>query len=119
MNDWITDTKYPFGYKGLHSSFFHPRFERVVHVVRSPMRQISAFTSHTNKSYAFAYEHLKFIYKVDLNRNRARAGSNDNENTTSSYNNDGRTVHECHATKSLMLKLRKVSFGDCMSVFVP
>ena len=39
----------------------HTRFERIIHVVRSPMKQISAFTAHTNKSYAFTEAHFRFM----------------------------------------------------------
>ena len=41
-----------------HSSFFSPRFERVIHVVREPLQQISAFTSHLPQSYAFVRAHM-------------------------------------------------------------
>lgn len=54
------DTNYPFGRLKIRS-VLHPRFNRVVHVIRHPLKQIAAFTAHTNKSYSFVYHSLKQI----------------------------------------------------------
>lgn len=62
MNEWITNSTYPWG-DIQQSSYFSPRFERVVHVIRSPLDQISSFTAHTNKSYEFVLQQMKHLYE--------------------------------------------------------
>ena len=62
VNDWITNSTYPWGGELDDMTYFSPRFERVLHVVRSPLQQISSFTAHTNKSYDFVYQQMKYMY---------------------------------------------------------
>ena len=57
----MTNSSYPWG-EFPERSYFSPRFERVVHVLRSPLDQISSFTAHTNKSYEFVYQQMKHFY---------------------------------------------------------
>lgn len=47
---------YPFGRLKEHErSLLSPRFDRVIHVIRNPLDQISSFTCHTNRTYEFTY----------------------------------------------------------------
>ena len=48
---------------GLILSFLSPRFDHVLQVIRDPMKQISAFTTHSNKTYNFAFHALSKIYQ--------------------------------------------------------
>jgi len=57
----MTNSTYPWG-NIPERSYFYPRFERVVHVIRSPMDQISAFTVHSDKSYDFVLQQMKHLY---------------------------------------------------------
>jgi hypothetical protein len=52
-NDVLVQSEYPHRSKLRRKSFESPRFKNVLHLVRCPMRQISAFTAHTNGSYDF------------------------------------------------------------------
>lgn len=51
VNDHLINSSYPFG--RVDGGFLSPRFSNVIHVMRDPLQQISAFTSHSNKSYEF------------------------------------------------------------------
>jgi hypothetical protein len=54
VNDVTYNLSYPFGTLPYHQrSFLNPRFQHIIHVLRNPLDQISSFTVHTNKSYAF------------------------------------------------------------------
>ena len=69
MNDRFLETFYPFGRISESSfprPFFFPRFQRVIHVVREPLSHISAFTSHSNKTYRFAHQSLTKLIAMGL-----------------------------------------------------
>lgn len=57
-NDVWTGEPYPHRARLQRVSFLSPRFERVIHVVRCPLKQISSFTSHLDKTYQFVFNHL-------------------------------------------------------------
>ena len=52
-------------YTSVPRSILAPRFERVLHIVRSPYKHISSFTTHTNQSYNFVVECVKSWSKFD------------------------------------------------------
>lgn len=59
-SDWAVRTRYPYGaLPSEQSSFLRPRFGHVVHLVRSPLDQISSFTAHSNKTYDFVLRTLE------------------------------------------------------------
>ncbi len=66
MNDWLLNTSYPYGALSEQmlppaSTFLTPRFRTVLHLVRTPMEQISAVTSHSERTYGFV---ARFVQKV-------------------------------------------------------
>jgi hypothetical protein len=66
VNDWLGKVEYPYGTLE-ESSYLNPRFHHVYHLIRSPMKQISSVTAHTNKTYQFIYDSLTHIepYKTE------------------------------------------------------
>lgn len=57
-NDYESSSPYPH-HAALHNSnYFSPRFSKVIHVVRCPLKQISSFTTHLHESYSFVYDHM-------------------------------------------------------------
>ena len=58
MNDVLARTEYPHHSKLSVRTYLTPRFAQVFHLVRCPMQQISAFTSHLNASYDFVRKHM-------------------------------------------------------------
>lgn len=59
VNDIVIGQPYPFRARLIDSSIDSPRFERVVHVVRCPMNQISSLTSHTKQTYDFIFRGMR------------------------------------------------------------
>jgi hypothetical protein len=60
VNDAFLRTKYPFHSRLETNSVLSPRFQRVYHIIRCPMSQISAVTSHLPETYRLF---RKFIFK--------------------------------------------------------
>ena len=58
MNDVLARTEYPHHSKLSTRTYLTPRFAQVYHLVRCPMQQISAFTTHLNASYDFVRKHM-------------------------------------------------------------
>ena len=58
MNDVFARTDYPHHAKLSIRTYLTPRFAQVYHLVRCPMEQISAFTTHLNESYDFVRKHM-------------------------------------------------------------
>ncbi len=58
VNDYMLNRSYPYGALSTQlyspsSTFLTPRFRRVYHIVRSPMKQIASVTSHSASTYEF------------------------------------------------------------------
>jgi hypothetical protein len=53
VNDIWGGVQYPHHSFLPYRSLFNPRFDRVIHVVRSPLAHIASFTAHTHLSYEF------------------------------------------------------------------
>jgi hypothetical protein len=67
VNDVVLGLSYPYGTLPVSKrSVLFPRFEKVVHVIRHPEKQVSSFTAHSNKSYAFVYSSLKRILSSNM-----------------------------------------------------
>lgn len=59
VNDNYGTTAYPH-HAALdnNANYFSPRFSKVIHIIRCPVKQISSFTTHLKASYLFVYEHM-------------------------------------------------------------
>eukprot|EP01034_Spumella_vulgaris_P021971 gene21971-28053_t len=72
-NDFTLNVTYPHGpIRG--SSFMYPRFRAVYHVVRSPLAQISSFTSHTSDTYHFVMRWAEAVLREDEEAHLLQAG---------------------------------------------
>jgi len=61
-SDRAVQRRYPYGtLPAGQSSFLQPRFGHVVHLVRSPLEQISSFTAHSNKTYDFVLRAMELF----------------------------------------------------------
>ena len=61
-SDWALQMDYPYGaLPAGQSSFLRPRYGHVVHLVRSPLDQISSFTAHSNKTYNFVLRTMELF----------------------------------------------------------
>lgn len=58
VNDVVGGAPYPHHARLDQSTFFSPRFHRVIHVMRNPLAQISALTAHLPDSYAHIRTHM-------------------------------------------------------------
>eukprot|EP01038_Epipyxis_sp_PR26KG_P013296 gene13296-17814_t len=65
VNNIITRTEYPCHAKLAIKSFYYPRFYHIIHIIRSPLHQISSFTTHLSSTYKFVLDNLKPILNCD------------------------------------------------------
>jgi hypothetical protein len=91
-NDVLVQSEYPHRSKLRRKSFESPRFKNVLHLVRCPMHQISAFTAHTNASYEFArliiLEQIRNPWNVDsLDKGPCNQAAASNQNSTTGDHN--------------------------------
>jgi hypothetical protein len=61
VNDNYGNTPYPHYATLDNANYFSPRFTKVIHVIRCPVKQISSFTTHLHESYKFVYEHMMLM----------------------------------------------------------
>jgi hypothetical protein len=68
-NDWYINKTYPYGPLPTHR-WLRPRFNRVIHIVRSPMKTISSVTGHSKLTYHFLFRNMPLLIGEDPDHKR-------------------------------------------------